>query len=91
MFRESNTRRFPVLLLHSLLGDLIRLRAPHTLQSTLEELHAQDGRAAGPENPREGGENGVGASSGAHGAPAKEELAEEGSEGDEAGEVEEGV
>jgi hypothetical protein len=87
--RESHTHR--PLLLHCSLRNLIRLRALQTLQSTLKDLHREKSRASGPQNPGEGSEGGVCARGGAHGATAEQELAEEGCEGDEAGEVEEGV
>jgi hypothetical protein len=62
-----------------------------SLESALEDLEGDDDGASGPEEPVEGGEDGVGTCSCADGATAEEEFTDESSEGDETGEVEEGV
>lgn len=70
--------------LHGLDSLLIRLLA-------LEHLDQQQGAGAGPQAEGKGGEDGVGTRSGAYLSTAVQELAEEYGEGDEAGEVEQGV
>lgn len=63
----------------------------HGLEPTLEDLERDDNGGPGPEEPVEGGKGCVGAGGGADGATAEEQFADEDGEGDEAGEVEEGV
>ena len=89
--QSSTNARLRPLLLHSALRSFIHLCALQTLDSALENLHSQKRGAARPQRPGESSEDSIGACSGANRAAAEEKFTEEGSERDEAGEVEEGV